>query len=71
MRQIDHISYNIDITSDCDILYPDELFLALKTNLIREGMSEQEQGKVFHQITENFNICGAELAKRIGKNPKL
>jgi ParB family chromosome partitioning protein len=45
----------------------DALFLALKTNLIREGMSEREQGKVLHQITQEYNISQNELSKRIGK----
>ncbi len=44
------------------------MFLSLKTNLLRQEMTEREQGKVLHQITESFNISSNELAKRIGKN---
>lgn len=51
-----------------DVTDADALFLALKTNLIREGMSEREQGKVLHKITQDYNISGAELAKKIGKS---
>jgi ParB/RepB/Spo0J family partition protein len=43
------------------------LFLALKTNLMREDMNEREQGKALHEITHKFNISGKELAKRLGK----
>lgn len=59
------IDANIKQISDVDAL-----FLALKTNLIREGMSEREQGKVLHQITQEFGISQTELAKRIGKGRK-
>lgn len=58
----DDIDANIKQVSDVDAL-----FLALKTNLIREGMSEREQGKVLHQITQEFEISQRDLAKRIGK----
>jgi len=44
------------------------LLLALKTNLIRQEMSEREQGKVLYKITQEFGITASELAKRIGKN---
>ena len=57
------IDANIKQISDVDAL-----FLALKTNLIREGMSEREQGKVLHQITQEFGISSRDLSKRIGKN---
>lgn len=50
-----------------DINDTEALFLALKTNLIREAMSEREQGKILHQITQEFGISGTELARRIGK----
>ncbi|MCQ1534677.1 ParB/RepB/Spo0J family partition protein [Methanosarcina sp. KYL-1] len=43
------------------------LFLALKTNIIRQDMSEREQGKVLHRITQEFGISGPELARKIGK----
>jgi len=46
----------------------DAMFLSLKTNMLRQDMTEREQGKVLHQITEAFNISGAELAKKIGKH---
>jgi len=46
------------------------LFLALKTNLVREGMSEREQGKVLHEITEKFDISNVELAKKLSKSEK-
>jgi ParB-like chromosome segregation protein Spo0J len=44
--------------------------LALKTNLIREGMTEREQGKVLFEIKSNFNLSDAELGRRIGKDHK-
>jgi ParB family chromosome partitioning protein len=50
-----------------DISDIDSLFLALKTNLLREGMTEREQGKVLHQITQEYGISQNDLAKRIGK----
>ena len=50
-----------------DVDETEALFLALKTNLIREEMTPQEQGKVLHQITTTFDISQAELARRIGK----
>ena len=50
-----------------DINDTEALFLALKTNLIREAMSDREQGKILHQITQEYNISGSELARRIGK----
>jgi ParB family chromosome partitioning protein len=51
-----------------DVNDTEALFLALKTNLIREGMSEREQGKVLHQITQDFGISQNELSKRLGKS---
>lgn len=53
-----------------DLNDTDAMFLSLKTNLLRQEMTEREQGKVLHQITEAFNISGAELAKKIGKDSK-
>jgi len=44
------------------------LFLALKTNMMREDMSEVEQGKVLHEITEKYNLSNVELAKKLGKS---
>lgn len=43
------------------------LFLALKTNLVREGMSEREQGKVLSDVKQQLSISEATLAKKIGK----
>jgi len=43
------------------------LVLALKTNLMRNDMSEREQGRVLYQITQEYTISQTELAKRIGK----
>ena len=50
-----------------DINDTDAMFLSLKTNLLRQEMSQREQGKVLLQIKEAFQISGPELAKRIGK----
>lgn len=52
-----------------DLTDVDAMFLSLKTNLIRQEMTEREQGKILHQITEAFGMSGAELARRIGKHP--
>jgi ParB family chromosome partitioning protein len=51
-----------------DLSDVDAMFLSLKTNLIRQEMTEREQGKVLHKITEAFNISQTELAKKIGKS---
>ncbi|MDD3933349.1 MAG: ParB/RepB/Spo0J family partition protein [Methanoculleus sp.] len=53
-----------------DIDETEALFLALKTNLIREEMSPREQGKVLHQIMTTLDISQRELARRIGKSQK-
>lgn len=53
-----------------DIDDTEALFLALKTNLIREEMTEVEQGKILAKITQNFNISPSGLAKKIGKDHK-
>ena len=53
-----------------DIDETEALFLALKTNLIREEMSPREQGKVLHQIMTTLDISQRELARRIGKSRK-
>ena len=50
-----------------DIDGTEALFLALKTNLLREEMSQREQGKVIHTIISEFGISEAELARKIGK----
>jgi ParB family chromosome partitioning protein len=50
-----------------DIDETEALFLALKTNLIREEMTPREQGKVLHQIVTILDISQRELARRIGK----
>lgn len=51
-----------------DVNDVDAMFLSLKTNLIRQDMTEREQGKVLHEITETYNISGRELSKKIGKS---
>ena len=32
------------------------LFLALKTNLMREDMNERERGKILHEISQEFKL---------------
>jgi ParB family transcriptional regulator, chromosome partitioning protein len=44
------------------------LFLALKTNLMREDMNVREQGKVLHEMVTTFNLNTNQLAKKLGKN---
>jgi len=51
-----------------DVDDSEALFLALKTNLIRQDMTEREQGKVLHRIKQEFGITQKELAKRLGKS---
>lgn len=51
-----------------DIDETEALFLALKTNLIREEMTEREQGKILHQIASNLSLSNAQIAKKIGKS---
>lgn len=51
-----------------DITDTEALFLALKTNILREDMTEKEQGKVLFRLTKDFGITQNELAKRIGKD---
>jgi ParB-like chromosome segregation protein Spo0J len=46
------------------------LFLALKTNLMREDMNERDQGLVLHEITQKFNLSNVNLAKKIGMSEK-
>lgn len=51
------------------------LFLALKTNLMRDDMNEREQGKVLHEIMQNGKINGKpidgkQIAKQLGKSEK-
>jgi ParB-like chromosome segregation protein Spo0J len=43
------------------------LFLALKTNLMREAMSEIEQGRVLHRITQEYGISAHDLSLKLGK----
>lgn len=50
-----------------DVDETEALFLALKTNLIREEMTPREQGKVLHQIVTTLDISQKELARKIGK----
>ena len=49
-----------------DIDETEALFLALKTNLIREEMTEREQGKILHQIASNLSLSSAQIAYKIG-----
>jgi ParB family chromosome partitioning protein len=58
-----YIEGNVVSVSDSDAL-----FLALKTNMMREDMSEVEQGKVLHEIAEKCDISNVELAKKLGKS---
>jgi len=51
-----------------DIDETEALFLALKTNLIREEMTEREQGKILHQIASNLSLSNAQIAQKIGKS---
>lgn len=51
-----------------DIDETESLFLALKTNLIREEMTEREQGKILHQIASNLSLSNAQIAQKIGKS---
>jgi ParB-like partition proteins len=59
------IEGNIVNTSDSEAL-----FLALKTNLMRDDMSEREQGKVLHEISQRFEWSNREIARKIGKDEK-
>ena len=43
-------------------------FLALKTNLIREGMEPVEEGKVLNEIMEHYDYSQRELAEEVGKS---
>ena len=43
-------------------------FLALKTNLIREGMEPVEEGKVLNEIMEVYGYSQRELAEEVGKS---
>lgn len=43
-------------------------FLALKTNLVREGMEPVEEGKVLNEIMEVYGYSQRELANEIGKS---
>jgi hypothetical protein len=40
-------------------------------NMMREDMSEVEQGKVLHEIAEKCDISNVELAKKLGKSEFL
>lgn len=59
------IEGNVVSVSDEDVLY-----LALKTNIMREGMTERERGNVLYEITQKFNISNVNLAKKIGMSEK-
>lgn len=51
-----------------DIDETEALFLALKTNLIREEMTEREQGKILHKILIELKLNQSTLAKKLGKS---
>ncbi len=53
-----------------DLNDTDAMFLSLKTNLLRQEMTEQEQGKVLFEIKTSMNITDSELGRRIGKDHK-
>ena len=42
--------------------------LSLKTNLLRMGMSETEQGRVLNQAMEEHDLSQSQLAERLGKS---
>lgn len=43
-------------------------FLALKTNLIREGMSNAEQGSVLLNIMQTYDMTQSDVADELGKH---
>lgn len=43
--------------------------LSLKTNLMRQSMSQVEEGKVLQQMIEEYDLTQKELAERVGKSP--
>jgi ParB-like partition proteins len=47
----------------------DALLLALKTNLMREDMSEVEQGRVIAAVKKETKMTEQEIAKYLGKSP--
>lgn len=51
-----------------DLNDTDAMFLALKTNLFRQDMSDTEQGKVLQQIIQTQKISQTELSKKLGKS---
>src|SRR5574340_1303885 len=51
-----------------DLTDIDAMFLSLKTNLLRQDMSEKEQGKVLSEILTASTMSENELAKKIGKH---
>lgn len=59
----EEIEANIRDLSDLEAM-----FLALKTNLVREEMTDRDQGAVLHEIIQKYNITEKELAERIGKS---
>ncbi|MCK4443785.1 MAG: ParB/RepB/Spo0J family partition protein, partial [Thermoplasmata archaeon] len=44
-------------------------FLALKTNLVRAGLSEIDEGRVIKKIIDEFQLTQTDIAKRLGKSP--
>lgn len=51
-----------------DLSDKEAMLLSLKTNLLRQEMSQVEQGRVLRDITLNCGLSGADLAKIIGKS---
>ncbi len=43
-------------------------FLALKTNLVRAGLSEIDEGRVIKKIIDEFQLTQTDIAKRLGKS---
>jgi len=48
----------------------DAMFLSIKTNLLRQEMSQVEQGRVLKAIMETTKLSGAAISEKIGKSPK-
>lgn len=51
-----------------DLNNVDAMFLSLKTNLIRQDMTQIEQGKILRDIMNKTNHSGVHIAKNIGKS---
>lgn len=44
------------------------LFLAMKTNLMRQDMEQKEQGEVLNQMLDEYGINQSEMGKKLGKS---